>query len=222
MQDIKSLVDKYAEWDKLQKEAKDEIDKIKLALQAEAERMMEDKKIKQVEFWGSSGSSKAVITDTATVKILYPEVIKKVLGDIAQDALKEKPVSYEPNEHFKRVITVLFENTYAGVMPGDVIRQTGADAAVSEVLSKKLKGTWKKDVDIFMKVAGMTRDNAEHFAYCYKDALDFEKLVGLLECAGYQYGSEEYNTAIRHIKDAAGVEKTMKIGIEYKDEDSGS
>lgn len=217
MQDIRNLVDEYAKWDRLQKEAKEEVEKIKLALQTEAERMMEDRKIKQVEFWGT-GSSKAVVTEAATVKLLYPEMIKKVLGEIYKDAVKEKPVSYEPNEHFKRVISLLSEDTYAGVLPSDVIRQTGVDAATAELLSKKLKGTWKKDVDTLMKVAGMEQSDAEYYAFCYKDALDFEKLVSMLGCAGYPYGSEEYKKALKYIQDAAGVERTIKIGIEYDTE----
>ena len=213
MQDIKKLVDDYAKWDRLQKEAKAIIDGIKASLQETAVAMMKDTKQKQVEFYGT-GSNKAVITEADTVKLVSPTLFKQVLGDVFGDFIKEK-TTFEATEPFKRVLQAILQGEYGENTLDDAIRQMEVDDNTSKLLKKKLKGNWEKDVATLMTVAGMTKERAEHFAYFVKEAIDFEKIVTILGAAGHKYKTPDFDVSLTAIKHGAGVETSVKIGIEY-------
>ena len=213
MQDIKNLVDDYAKWDRLQKEAKVIIDGIKASLQEIAVARMKDTKQKQVEFYGT-GSNKAVVTQADTVKLVSPTLFKQVLGDVFGDFIKEK-TTFEATEPFKRVLQAILQGEYGENTLEDAIRQMEVDDNTSKLLKKKLKGNWEKDVATLMTVAGMTKERAEHFAYFVKEAIDFEKIVTILGAAGHKYKTPDFDVSITAIKHGAGVETSVKIGIEY-------
>jgi len=213
IKDIKALVDEYAKWDRLQKEAKVIIDGIKASLQEKAVAMMKDTKQKQVEFYGT-GSNKAVITEADTVKLVSPTLFKQVLGDVFGDFIKEK-TTFEATEPFKRVLQAILQGEFGESTLDDAIRQMEVDDNTSKLLKKKLKGNWEKDVATLMTVAGMTKERAEHFAYFVKEAIDFEKIVTILGAAGHKYNTPDFDISLTAIKHGAGVETSIKIGIEY-------
>lgn len=219
--DLKDLVDEYAKWDKLQKEAKNEVDNIKAELQKKAVELLKDSKLKQIEFWGT-GTNKAVITQADTVKILLPTVMKMVLGSIYGDLVKEKPVTYEPTEPFKRILAAICQGSFTEITVDEVIRQIGADEKTAATLKKKLKGNWDKDVAILKSMAKLESDKAEHFAYFIKEAIDFEKTVTIMEAAGHKYTTDDFRQSIEKLKQASGVEESLKIGIEYEVDESGA
>lgn len=65
---VKYLVDEYAKWDRLQKEAKVETEKIKLQLQEMAIAALEDTKLKTVKYYGTNNNV-AIISISETVKM---------------------------------------------------------------------------------------------------------------------------------------------------------
>jgi F0F1-type ATP synthase membrane subunit b/b' len=67
--EAKTKVDEYVKWENLLNEAKKEIEKLKADFQKRGLELMENKKVKQVEFWGSE-NSKVVVTVTETLKLV--------------------------------------------------------------------------------------------------------------------------------------------------------
>lgn len=214
--DIKALVDDWARLDKLTKEAKVEIEQIKGKLQAEGLKKLQDTKLKQYEFWGS-GPNKATVNTSETVKILSATLLKQKLNVLFSDYVKEKP-SYEPTDPFKRILAAISLGAYTETTLDEVIRQMGVEEKIAKTLKRKLRGTWEKDVALLEQVAGMPRDKAEHFAYFVKDAIDFERIVKILEGAGHKYDTPEFDEALSVIKHAVVVEEGVKVGINYEDE----
>ena len=64
-------------------------------------------------------------------------------------------------------------------------------------------------------------EDAEHYAYFIQEAAAYEKIVYMLETAGYKKGSDEFQAALDALRHAVIVEEGIKIGVEYSDEDSG-
>lgn len=212
--DIRSIVDEYAKWDKLQKEAKTIVDGLKASIQAAALEMMKNSKQKQVEFYGT-GANKATITQADTVKLVAPTIIKNTLGEVFGDFVKEK-VTVEATEPFKRVLSAILQGSFSETTLDEAIRQMDVDDKTAKLLKKKLKGVWEKDVVTLETVANMDKEKAEHYAYFVNEAIYFDKIVSILGAAGYEYNTDSFEIALTALKHAAGVEETIKIGIEYE------
>lgn len=208
---IKAKVDEYAKWDRLAAECKTELEKLKGQFQKLGVEMLQDKKVKQVEFWGNN-NTKVVVTCSETVKVVSHTFLLQTLGDILKDFAKEEP-NYKYSEPFKRILTAIFQGTYVDQPLDDVISQITPDATLRKVLKKKLKGNWDKDV-ITLKNIGLTQSHAEHFAFFIQEAVNFAKIVQLLEAAGHQKDSPTFEVALQAIKNAVIVEEGIKVGVQ--------
>lgn len=216
---ITELVDKLAEWEKLAKDAKVEITKIESELQRRAVAELENKKFKQVKFYGSNGNV-AVITNAETVKMVSYEFLKNILGEnIIKDFVKEKPVSYDLTDHFKKIVAPIILKNYIEATLDSAISQLGLDEKKAKLARKKLKGNYEKDIDFFKSI-GFESNVAEENAFLVKEAIAYEKLVYLLDVAGYAEGTKKFYTAIENLRHAVIVEETLKIGVDYEEDGS--
>lgn len=212
MDDIKSLVDEFVKWDNLAADCKKEIEKLKAKFQALGVKELEDKKNKQVEFWGSN-NAKVVVTKNETLKVASHTFLSQTLGDILKDFAKEK-ITYDYSEPFKRILIALFQGAYVEQPVDAIIAQITDDYKIRKTLKKKLKGNWEKDVATLELLAGLSTADAEHFAYFIQEAVNYEKIVQLLEAAGHQRGTQQFEVALQALKNAVVVEEGIKVGIE--------
>lgn len=210
--DIKILVDEYAKWDQLGKEAAVEIEKIKAQLQQRAVSELEDSKLKTVKYYGTNNNV-AVITNAETVKMVSYSFLKAVLGTVTDDFVKEN-LSYKMTDPFKKMVAPICTGNYLEQRLGEVIRQMRVDDKTAKLLAKKLKGDPIKDAKI---LASLGVPDIDYWVYFVAEAVAYEKIVKLLEVAGYEAGTSEFDKALADIKQALICEESLKIGIEYEE-----
>lgn len=209
---IKAKVDEYVKWDRLAAECKTEIEKLKGQFQKLGIEEMQDKKVKQIDFWGSS-NAKVVVTCSESVKVVSHTFLLQTLGDILKDFAKEEP-NYKYSEPFKRILTAIFQGTYIEQPLDGIIAQITSDEKTRKVLKKKLKGNWDKDVETIKTLAGLPQKDAEHYAYFVQEALNYAKIVQLLEAAGHKKESPTFEVALQAIRNAVIVEEGIKVGVQ--------
>ncbi|MTI82721.1 MAG: hypothetical protein FH756_02240 [Firmicutes bacterium] len=213
---MKAKVDEYAKWVNLAAEAKIEIDRLKAEFQKQALDALENKKVKQVEFWGND-NAKVEVTTSETLKLVSYEFLKQAIGEVlVKDFVKAEP-KYKLSEPFKRLLTAVFQGDYIEQSVDDVIAQITSDEKTKKTLKKKLKGNWKKDIVHLKNIAGLDDSDAEHFAYFVKEAKNHESIVNLLEAAGYKVGSQEFKEALKRIRHAVIVDEGIKVGLEVEE-----
>lgn len=213
---IKAKVDEYVEWDNLLSAAKKEIEKLKVDFQKLALEAMSDKKVKQVEFWGND-NGKVVVTTTETLKLVSYHFLLKTIGEVLLKDFAKEETQYKLSEPFKRLLTAIFQGSYIEQPLDAVLDQIGVDELTRKTLKKKLKGNWEKDVKSLKTIAGLDEKAAEHFAYFVQEAVNYGKIVHLLEAAGYQRDNEAFTAALESIRHAVVVEENIKIGLECEE-----
>jgi len=210
---LKAKVDEYVKWENLLVEAKKEIEKLKTDFQKKGLELMADKKIKQVEFWGNE-NSKVVVTATETLKLVSHSFLQDIIGErLLRDFVKEE-LQYKLSEPFKRMLTAVFQGTYIEQPVTEIIAQLTNDDKTRTTLRKKLKGNWDKDVKSLQIIAGLGREEAEHFAYFIQEAMNYEKIAHLMRAAGYEPGSQGFQAALENLRHAVVVEEGIKVGVE--------
>jgi len=210
---MKAKVDEFAKWVNLAAEAKKEIEKLKAEFQRQAVELMKDRKVKQVEFWGTQ-NAKVAVTTTETLKLVSYHFLLQVVGEtLLKDFVKEEP-QYKLSEPFKRLLTAIFQGAYVEQSVDEVIAQITGDEKTRKTLKKKLKGNYEKDVESLKVIAGLTDKDAEHFAYFVQEAVNYGKIVHLLEAAGYARNTEDFTKALDAIRHAVVVEEGIKVGLE--------
>lgn len=209
---IKQKVDEYAKWDNLMQDCKKQIETLKAEFQKLGTEALKDKKVKQVEFWGT-GTAKVVVTESETLKIAFRSLLKDALGEVLNDFEKEKN-DYDYSSPFKQILTSIFQGSYIDQRFNKVLAQIPVDDKTRETLAKKLKGKWEKDVAALMNIGKLSKKDAEYYAYQVTESKEYEKIIGLLKAAGYEPGTDKYFEALETIKAAVIVEDSIKIGIE--------
>lgn len=208
---VKAKVDEFVKWDRLAAECKTEIEKLKGEFQKLGIEGMQDKKVKQVDFWGNN-KAKVIVTCSESVKVVSHTFLLQILGDILKDFAKED-TNYKYSDPFKRILTAIFQGTYFDQPLDDVIAQITPDDTVRNVLKKKLKGNWDKDVET-LKNMGLSQKHAEHYAFFVQEAANYAKIVQLLEAAGHKKESPTFEVALQAIKNAVIVEEGIKVGVQ--------
>lgn len=210
-ENIRLMVDEIAKWSKLAAECKTELERIKGDFQKIGIEEMKDKKLKQVEFWGSN--AKVVVTTSESLKVISHTFLKQTLTDVLGDFVKET-TTYEYSAPFKRILTSIFQGTYMEQSLDDTINQVATDEKTRKALRKKLRGNWAKDVETLKNLAGLSQTDAEHYAYFIQEVINFEKIVNLLEVAGHPKDTLDFDIALKSIRHAVIVEEGVKVGVE--------
>lgn len=217
MSNVAQIVDKYAEWDKLVEDGKKEINKIKADLQKEAVTQLENSKIKQVRFWGND-SNCATATNSESVKLISIEYLKQMIPEnVLSDFVKEEK-DYKMTDAFKKMIAPICLGNYVEQKVVDIIAQLPVSDDDKKLAKKKLKGNWEKDKAFLISI-GIDTEDAEHWAYFISEASAWEKVSHFLKVSGYKEGTEKFNEALENLKKAVIVDESIKIGIEYKEEE---
>lgn len=210
---IKAKVDEYTKWDNLLSAAKKEVEKLKADFQKIGLDEMKDKKIKQVEFWGSK-NSKVVVTVAESLKLVSYNFLLKIMGATLLGDLVKVETEYKPKEPFKRLLTAIFQGNYSEHPVNGVIEQITEDEKTRKVLKKKLKGNWDKDVESLKAIAGLNQTDAEHYAWFIHEAKNYEKIVHLLEAAGHEREGNTIDEVMEKLRHAVVVEESVKVGLE--------
>lgn len=108
--EMKEKVDRLAELNRQMATIKGEAEQIKAWFEKQAVEDLRDTKNKTVEYWGS-GNSRVVVGNSETVKPVSMTMVKKLLGEVFGDFVKED-VSYTMTAPAKRLFAMMYLGNY--------------------------------------------------------------------------------------------------------------
>lgn len=211
--EIKAKVDELANLTKQQGEIKAKIDSIKAWFETMAVDDLRDTKLKTTEYWGN-GNAKVIVGNSETVKPISMTMIKKMLGDVFGDFVKEE-TTYKMTEPCKRLFSMMFMGNYTEGSLDATIKAITADEKIQRTLRKKLKGKYEKDAVTLTKVAGLSETEASDWAYLAAEIINWEWMIQILTMAEWKGTPQE---AIDIIKAAIIVDEGIKVTVESEKE----
>ena len=209
MAEIKAKADRLVELTNQQSEIKAEIDEIKAWFEKLATDDLKDTKKKTIEYWGSN-NSKVVVGNSETVKPISMTMVKKLLGDVFGDFVKED-TTYKMTEPCKRLFTMMFLGNYTEGSLDETIRAITADEKIQRTLKKKLKGKYEKDTETLMKMVGLSEQEASDWAYIAAEIINWEWMLQVLKAAEWKGTPQE---AVEIIRAAIIVDEGIKVTVE--------
>ncbi len=206
------LVDKFTEWDKLEKEAKRENENIKAELQKRGLKYLEDKQLKTVQYHGSDNNY-VLVQKTEKLETLNYLTLQQILKEtVNKNVEKKQEIKYTFKQPFKTALTSVFTNNYETRTVDEILKEIGLSGTAVELAKKKLKGSWVKDKEV-LEMLGIVED-LELDLYFLHQAMNYDKLKNILLGVGYE--KEDIPLLIQKLKKAVVVGENTKISINYK------
>lgn len=181
MAEIKANADRLVELTNQQSVIKAEIDDIKAWFEKIATDDLKDTKKKTIDYWGSN-NSKVVVGNSETVKPVSMTMVKKLLGDVFEEFVKED-TSYKMTDPCKRLFAMIFLGNYTEGSLDETIKAITADEKIQRTLKKKLKGKYEKDTETLIKLAGLPEQEASDWAYLTAEIINWEWILQILKAA---------------------------------------
>lgn len=207
--EIKAKADRLVELADQQSTVKAEMDEIKAWFEKLAADDLKDTKKKTIDYWGSS-NSKVVVGNSETVKPVSMTMVKKLLGGVFGDFVKEE-TAYKMTEPCKRLFAMVFLGNYTEGSLDETIKAITGDAKIQRVLKKKLKGRYEKDTETLMKMAGLPEQEASDWAYLTAEIINWEWMLQVLKAAEWKGTTQE---AVEIIRAAVIVDEGIKVTVE--------
>ncbi|MCD7812118.1 MAG: hypothetical protein LUG91_09790 [Ruminococcus sp.] len=210
---IKEKADRLVKLTGEQGRIKAEIEEIKAWFEKLATDDLKDTKKKTIDYWGS-GNCRVVVGNSETVKPVSMTMVKKLLGSVFPDFVKEE-TAYKMTEPCKRLLTLMALGNYTEGSLDETIRAITADEKIQRTLKKKLKGKYEKDTECLMKLAGLPEQEASDWAYLTAEIINWEWMLQILKAAGWQGTPQE---AVETIRAAIIVDEGIKVTVEAEKE----
>lgn len=207
--EIKEKADRLVELTNQQSTIKAEIDAIKAWFEKLATDDLKDTKKKTIDYWGSN-NSKVVVGNSETVKPISMTMVKKLLGDVFGDFVKED-TTYKITEPCKRLFAMMFQGNYTEGSLDETIKAITDDEKIQRTLKKKLKGKYEKDTETLMKMVGLSEQEASDWAYLTAEIINWEWMLQILKAAEWQGTAQE---AVEIIRAAIIVDEGIKVTVE--------
>ena len=209
MAEIKAKADRLVKLTNQQSVIKAEIDEIKAWFEKLATDDLKDTKKKTIDYWGSN-NSKVVVGNSETVKPVSMTMLKKLLGDVFKDFVKED-TTYKMTEPCKRLFSMMFLGNYTEGSLDETIKAITDDEKIQRALKKKLKGKYEKDTETLMKMVGLSEQEASDWAYITAEIINWEWMLQVLKSAEWKGTPQE---AVQIIKTAIIVDEGIKVTVE--------
>lgn len=210
---LRSMVDEYAELTQRAAEIKERMEYLKGCFEKRAVNDLQDTKLKSATYWGNC-NRRVLVTTSESVKPVSVTMIRKVLGRVAPDFVKEE-TNVKLTDPCKRLLGMVFQGGYTEGNLDDTIKAITADEKIQKTLKKKLKGRWEKDKDILKNIAGLSEKEASDWAYLAAEVINWGWLAQVLKAGGWEGTTDE---AIQIIKAAVIVDESLKVGLEAEKE----
>jgi hypothetical protein len=209
MAEIKAKADRLVKLTNQQSVIKAEIDEIKAWFEKLATDDLKDTKKKTIDYWGSN-NSKVVVGNSETVKPVSMTMVKKLLGDVFKDFVKED-TTYKMTEPCKGLFSMMFLGNYTEGSLDETIKAITDDEKIQRALKKKLKGKYEKDTETLMKMVGLSEQEASDWAYITAEIINWEWMLQVLKSAEWKGTPQE---AVQIIKAAIIVDEGIKVTVE--------
>lgn len=207
--EVKEKADKLAELTQKYAQIKAEIDELKAWFEKKATDDLKDTKKKTVDYWGT-GNAKVVVGNSATVKPVSMAMVKKLLGDVFVDFVKED-ITYKMTEPCKRLFSMMFLGEYTEGSLDETIKAISDDEKIQRTLKKKLKGKYEKDTETLINLAGLSGQEASDWAYLASETINWEWMLQVLKAAEWEGTPQE---AVEIIRAAVIVDEGIKVTVE--------
>jgi len=212
--EVKRKVDRLVELTREQQNIKQEMDELKAFFENKATDDLKDTKKKTIEYWGSC-NSKIVVSNSGTVKPVSMTMVKKFMGDVFGDFVKEE-TTYKMTEPCKKLFTMMFLGNFTEGSLEETIKAITMDEKIQKTLKKKLKGKYEKDTKTLMELVGLPEQEASDWAYLTAEIINWEWMMQVLKAAEWQGTPKE---AVEIIKAAIIVDEGMKVTVETEEEE---
>lgn len=212
--DNREIVDIICSLDMRKKEIDTDIKQLQAELQKRGLSVLEERNIKQTEFFGGN-TNKADVTYSQSLDIINYFRLKEVCGEILDEYVTRKPeIKYEIKKQFKDVLIAIFTGEYEPDITVDeiLINCFALDFKQKSLLLKKLKGNYKSDKSAILSVLGKSENETDidlELDFIYR-AKNWEKIKMF-------FNDSDPETMLGMIKKCIVVESTVKIGIKYDD-----
>lgn len=191
---------------------KDEVDELEGYFLKLSEQGLADTKLKSILFSGD-GVNKVTATMASNLKVIYPSFLKKVFGDCYGDVVTEE-TTYKISAPAKRMLQGLYLKNYSKVTVLEVLKQISTDEKTLKVLLKKVKGiNFQTDKKAIIDIAGISDQDAQHYAYFVSEAAVWESFTKLLK-VNDNLTDEQIEETLSLIDGAVVAEETPKITVE--------
>ncbi|WP_113673478.1 hypothetical protein [Vallitalea guaymasensis] len=181
---IKELVDEFTIQHKAQKEAENELERIKTELQQRGLKYLEDKNLKTVQYWGNHNNY-VLVQKTEALDMLDYTNVKAILKNQTQNCVKPSvDYKYKFEKDFKLGMAAIFEKNYETRSVEDILREMQFNSTQIDTIKNKLTLSWVKDKEL-LKLHKCEVD-IELYLYFIHEAMKYEKLVTILKAAGYE------------------------------------
>ena len=212
--EIREKADRLAQLVKKQAEIRSEAEELKAWFENRAVDDLKDTKKKTMEYWGSH-VAKVAVGNSETVKPVSMVMVKKLLGEIFPDLVKEE-TTYRMTEPCKRLFAMMYRGNYTEGSLDETIRAITKDEKLQRTLRKKLKGKYEKDTETLMKLAGLDAADAADWAYLTAEVINWEWMLQILKAADWKGTPQE---AVDIIRSAVIVDEGLKVTVEQEKED---
>lgn len=213
-EEVKEKVDRLVELTRQAARIKGDIEELKAWFEKQGMEQLKDTKSKTMEYWGSE-NSKVVVGSSDTVKPVSMTMVKRLLGDVFGDFVKED-TSYTMTAPCKRLFTLMYLGEYTEGSLDQTIKLISQDEKIQRTLKKKLKGNYAKDTQTLMKTAGLTEQEASDWAYLTAEIIGWEWMLQILKGAGWSGTPQE---AVELIRAAVIVDEGIKVTVEMEKAD---
>lgn len=210
-EEVKEKVDRLVELTRQAARIKGDIEELKAWFEKQGMEQLKDTKSKTMEYWGSE-NSKVVVGSSDTVKPVSMTMVKRLLGDVFGDFVKED-TSYTMTAPCKRLFTLMYLGEYTEGSLDQTIKLISQDEKIQRTLKKKLKGNYAKDTQTLMKTAGLTEQEASDWAYLTAEIIGWEWMLQILKGAGWSGTPQE---AVELIRAAVIVDEGIKVTVEME------
>mgnify|MGYP000485516180 CR=1 FL=1 len=210
-EEVKEKVDRLVELTRQAAQIKGDIEELKAWFEKQGMEQLKDTKSKTMEYWGSE-NSKVVVGSSDTVKPISMTMVKRLLGDVFGDFVKED-TSYTMTAPCKRLFTLMYLGEYTEGSLDQTIKLISQDEKIQRTLKKKLKGNYAKDTQTLMKTAGLTEQEASDWAYLTAEIIGWEWMLQILKGAGWSGTPQE---AVELIRAAVIVDEGIKVTVEME------
>ena len=211
--EIREKADRLAQLVKKQAEIRSEAEELKAWFENQAVNDLKDTKKKTVEYWGSH--VKVSVGNSETVKPVSMVMVKKLLGEIFPDLVKEE-TTYRMTEPCKRLFALMYLGNYTEVSLDETIRAITKDEKLQRTLRKKLKRKEEKDTETLLKLAGLSARDAADWANLTAPVINWEWMLQILKAADWKGTPQE---AVDIIRSAVIVDEGLKVTVEQEKED---
>lgn len=139
--------------------AKEKLETLKIEIQSALYSKMRDRNLNYA--YAASGSGRAELMVRTKLNIIDPEKVMALIGAVAEENIKVKTEpKYEIKTKFKIALTALLRMDYEEIDLKAILVLLKAKPDAVEVLVKKLKGEYKKDLEL-LRAAGLGSENLE-------------------------------------------------------------